>query len=281
MSQVLPQSMLTHHAVGSSIGNFTRPEAVQFVRRFADLLSDRDSFLIGLDACQDNDKVTLAYNDKKDITARFTINGLQHANNLLGKEVFKLEDWTAFGKYNAALGAHQAFVSPKVDVEVLGVAVARNEWVQIEESYKYSPTQANKLWQQAGVVESVRWPNDAGDYGRFCLSLKPTLTRTSRSTHDQTSKQDVCLTTTSIRTTSSAKSRRMAGPVEGLGHCNPADDTQRRAEVEADQASKCMHLLSWPHTDIPRHEAQPRSRSTSDRAEILSLDLRARYRPGR
>lgn len=139
------------------------------MKRFTSLLSDSDNFLIGLDACQDHDKVTLAYNDRNDVTARFTINGLKHANKLLGREVFKLEDWTAFGKYSAALGAHQAFVSPKIDVEVLGVTVAKDEWVQIEESYKYSPTQATKLWQQAGAVESACWSNDAGDYGMLLL----------------------------------------------------------------------------------------------------------------
>ncbi|QIW99332.1 hypothetical protein AMS68_004850 [Peltaster fructicola] len=157
-----PKTVLS---MGSSIGNFNREDAAQFVRRFTSLLSDRDSFLIALDGCQDSDKVTLAYNDRDDVTARFTINGLQHANDLLGKEVFHLDSWTAFGKYDAVLGAHQAFVSPKVDVEVLGVAVAKGEWVRIEESYKYSPTQAAKLWQDAGAVESTCWLNKAGDYG--------------------------------------------------------------------------------------------------------------------
>lgn len=50
-------------SMGSSIGNFTREEAVGFIEQFAAVLSPRDNLLIGVDACQDAEKVYHAYND--------------------------------------------------------------------------------------------------------------------------------------------------------------------------------------------------------------------------
>ena len=45
-------------SLGSSIGNFTREEASEFLQRFARVLDQKDdAMLIGLDGCQDRDRV--------------------------------------------------------------------------------------------------------------------------------------------------------------------------------------------------------------------------------
>jgi L-histidine Nalpha-methyltransferase / hercynylcysteine S-oxide synthase len=43
--------------LGSSIGNFYRDDAADFLRGFADVLHPGDSILVGLDSCVDADKV--------------------------------------------------------------------------------------------------------------------------------------------------------------------------------------------------------------------------------
>jgi uncharacterized SAM-dependent methyltransferase len=48
--------------MGSSIGNFTPDEAVDFITQFASELEPEDVMLIALDGCQDADKVYHAYN---------------------------------------------------------------------------------------------------------------------------------------------------------------------------------------------------------------------------
>ena len=50
---------------GSSIGNFPRDEAAAFLRRIAASLGPRDNLLLGVDACQDAEKVYSAYNDSE------------------------------------------------------------------------------------------------------------------------------------------------------------------------------------------------------------------------
>jgi uncharacterized SAM-dependent methyltransferase len=47
-----PKAILS---MGSSIGNFTREDAVGFVAQFADILQPNDMLIIGIDACQDPD----------------------------------------------------------------------------------------------------------------------------------------------------------------------------------------------------------------------------------
>lgn len=207
--------------VGSSIGNFPRAEAAKFVRRFTTSLKDHGSFLIGIDACQDSDKVALAYNDTAGVTERFTLNGLKHANHLLGQEVFVMSQWRFVARYDSENGKNQAFVSPTVDVEILGVQIAKDELLRIEESYKYSGAQATELWRAAGAKEVACWLNDAGDYGTTNVTIL-LLADNDRSTLD--SAQYVCLFTARLCCTPSADAARMARSVEDLGYRNVAND---------------------------------------------------------
>jgi EasF-like predicted methyltransferase len=161
-------------SLGSSIGNFTRDEAVGFLSQFVNILSPRDRFLLAIDACSDAGRVHTAYNDPIGVTHRFTLNGLDHANKLLGHEAFSRDAWEAVGEYDSVGNRHRAFVKPTKDgVEVEGVSFARGEMVRIEESYKYSPEQSSALFASAGVVETAVWRNGNASYGNRI----PQLTR--------------------------------------------------------------------------------------------------------
>ncbi|KAK0269552.1 hypothetical protein LTR91_006212 [Friedmanniomyces endolithicus] len=176
-----PKAVLS---LGSSIGNFTRDEAAAFIQHVFSALNANDQLFIALDGCQNADKVYHAYNDCEGITHQFVANGLQHANRLLGYEAFVLSDWYVIGEYDEKGGRHRAFVAPKRDLEVEGVAIQSGERVRIEESYKYEissktersievPSQANKLWQASGVLEAASWANQTGEYALFLLSKRP------------------------------------------------------------------------------------------------------------
>ena len=91
---------LRFRSMGSSIGNFTPSEAVDFLAQFAAELTPDDLMLIALDGCQDPDRVYHAYNDRGSVTHNFTSNGLKHANKLLGYEAFRTEDWEATGEFD-------------------------------------------------------------------------------------------------------------------------------------------------------------------------------------
>ena len=155
-------------SMGSSIGNFDRTEAGEFLKAFSHVLRDQDFFLIGIDACQDADRIYHAYNDREGKTHEFILNGLTHANKLMGKEIFKGGEWKVVGEFDKDAGRHQAFYSPIVDVVVedngCGVAIKAGEKIRAEESYKYSLLQSNELWQRAGMRERARFSNTSNDY---------------------------------------------------------------------------------------------------------------------
>lgn len=123
-------------SLGSSIGNFTPEEVVPFLAQFAAELGPEDIMLIGLDGCEDPDSVYHAYNDNRGVTRRFTMNGLKHANKLLGYEAFNEEHWEAVGEYDALGRRHRAIVVPKCDLVVEGAEVKKGQRIQIEESNK-------------------------------------------------------------------------------------------------------------------------------------------------
>lgn len=154
-------------SLGSSLGNFTRSKAADFLKGFSDILGSRDAVLIGLDACQDKDRVYHAYNDKEGKTREFYMNGLDHANTLIGKEAFKKGEWEAIGEYDDEAQRHQAFYIAITDVVVEEVSIRAGEKILFEESYKYSKIQSNNLWHEVGLAAKAIFRNDGDDYRKF------------------------------------------------------------------------------------------------------------------
>ncbi|KAL6813032.1 C-type lectin protein [Trichoderma sp. SZMC 28013] len=156
--------------LGSSIGNFNRDEAADFLRSFAEILQPTDLMIVGVDSCQNPDKVYHAYNDSKGVTHQFVLNGLTHANEILGDEVFNVEEWNVTGEYvyDVDGGRHQAFVSPLEVASVLGHIIKPHERIKIEQSFKYSDIGVAKLWKTAGLEEVTRWSHN-GEYGLHML----------------------------------------------------------------------------------------------------------------
>ena len=154
-------------SLGSSLGNLTPSETAEFLRSFSDVLGPSDALLIGLDACQDDDRVFHAYNDKEGTTREFYLNGLAHANALMGKEAFKKADWDVIGEYNARAKRHQAFYVALANVIVDGARIKAGERIGFEESYKYSKVQSSEMWQDAGLMVKAKFGNSSDDYREF------------------------------------------------------------------------------------------------------------------
>lgn len=159
-------------SMGSSIGNFSREGAAEFLARFARLLKPSDLMIIGLDACTDPDKVYKAYNDSKGITQRFYENGLLHANAVLGYEAFQLSEWEVVTDYDVAGGRHRAFYSPKQNITIDGVLLQKGEKLVFEEATKYSPQQREQLWRDANLVLCEELGNSSEEYRKLVLASR-------------------------------------------------------------------------------------------------------------
>ncbi|KAL4893565.1 C-type lectin protein [Aspergillus ambiguus] len=150
--------------MGSSMGNFDRTAAAEFLGRYTKLLGPSDMMVVGLDGCKDTERVHKAYNDSRGITRRFYENGLRNANTILGYEAFKLEEWDIVTEYDNIKGCHQAAYSPRNDVTINGVLLPKGERLGFEEAYKYGPEERDQLWRQAGLIHCAEFGNSSGDY---------------------------------------------------------------------------------------------------------------------
>ncbi|KAH6631559.1 C-type lectin protein [Chaetomium tenue] len=162
-------------SLGSSVGNFDRGDAAAFLKGFSDVLGPGDTMLLGMDACDDPARVYHAYNDKEGVTHQFILNGLRHANRVLGETAFVEKDWRVIGEYvyDAEGGRHQAFYAPVRDTTVMGERVQPHERIQVEQSLKYSAAESEELWKLSGMTEIAQWRHRK-EYGLHMLA-KPKM----------------------------------------------------------------------------------------------------------
>jgi len=151
-------------SLGSSIGNFDPEEVTPFLHAYAKTIRAGDSILIGMDKTMDAEKVTHAYNDKYGVTHEFILNGLVHANRLLGWEAFEPGVWKVHGEFDKVKGCHEAFVYPNKNVTFEDITVQQGERIRIEHSYKFSDEKAAKMWKEIGVTPGAKWTNTEDSY---------------------------------------------------------------------------------------------------------------------
>jgi uncharacterized SAM-dependent methyltransferase len=153
---------------GSSIGNFTPPEAVRFLRSVRAECARRpgSTLLIGVDAKKDHRRLDAAYDDALGVTAAFNRNALLHLNRRFGFD-FPLDGFDHVGFYNEAAGRVEMHLQARRAIEVgLGEAVRRfepGERIHTENSYKYERGEFEALLGEAGFASTRAWsaPDDA------------------------------------------------------------------------------------------------------------------------
>ncbi len=159
---------------GSTIGNFEPDEALQFLRRVANVCRDNGGLLIGVDLKKQRDVLEAAYNDSAGVTAQFNLNLLARVNRELAAD-FDLECWRHRAIYNSDAGRIEMHLISDTDqfvhVDQHKFHFRRGEKIITEFSYKYSPEEFAALAAQAGF-ESVRtWTDDAHLFGVFYFSV--------------------------------------------------------------------------------------------------------------
>jgi dimethylhistidine N-methyltransferase len=154
---------------GSSIGNFTPREAVEFLARIHAHCAARpgSGLLIGVDAKKDSAVLDAAYDDSLGVTAAFNRNMLAHLNRRFGFD-FVPEAYIHRGFYNPREGRVEMHLEAARDQAVhLGGGVVRRfdrgDRIHTENSYKYHAPEFEALLGEAGFDAVRRWssPGDA------------------------------------------------------------------------------------------------------------------------
>jgi L-histidine Nalpha-methyltransferase len=148
--------------LGSNVGNFSRPDAIHFLRRLHDSMRDVDRLLIGIDLRKDPAVLVAAYDDAEQITAAFNKNLLTRINRDLGGH-FDLDAFTHEARWNEENGrvemhlVSQRVQTVRIDGIDMAVDLAMSESIHTENSYKYSQAEIEALAAAANFDVECQW----------------------------------------------------------------------------------------------------------------------------
>ncbi|MEN0005804.1 MAG: L-histidine N(alpha)-methyltransferase [Bacteroidota bacterium] len=128
--------------LGANIGNYTRPEATNFLTSVGNALNPGDFLMVGFDLMKDPQIILDAYNDKEGITADFNLNLLDRLNRELGAN-FDREAFKHWETYHPITGATKSYListeQQTVYFSKLGKTIDFDAWeaIDVELSLKY------------------------------------------------------------------------------------------------------------------------------------------------
>ena len=147
---------------GSSIGNFSPPEAEHFLRSVRAACGDHASsgLLIGVDLVKDARQLEEAYDDALGVTAAFNLNLLRHINQLAGTD-FNVRNWRHRAVFNPTLSRVEMHLEARAATVVRWQGGERvfqaGERIHTESSYKWTLKDFQALLQQAGFGACQAW----------------------------------------------------------------------------------------------------------------------------
>lgn len=157
---------------GSSIGNFTPPQALTFLSQ-ARAAAQGGGLLIGVDLVKPVEILVPAYDDALGVTAAFNKNMLLHLNRLLGCD-FRVQDWAHQAVFNARQSRMEMHLQAVRDVSLRWPGGQRqfrmSERIHTENSYKYRAPDFDALLRQAGFSKTTAWQDPQGWFAVFWAS---------------------------------------------------------------------------------------------------------------
>jgi dimethylhistidine N-methyltransferase len=159
--------------IGSSIGNFDPPEAMQLLQHVKAGLKPGDGLLLGVDLVKDVPTLLAAYDDVAGVTADFNLNLLARLNRELGADFYldSFEHRAIWNEGESRIEMHlESRIAQKVWLAALDLEVkfAEGETIHTENSYKYRPGQAKAMMAEAGFAAAGSWTDERGWF-EVCL----------------------------------------------------------------------------------------------------------------
>ena len=159
--------------LGSSMGNFSPEDGIEFLEKIHGSMNLGDMLLLGLDLVKDVKILESAYNDSSGITADFNCNLLLRLNKEFGAnfDLTKFKHVAVFNKkhrriemYLKSLTKQHVFM-PVID---LFLKFKKDELIHTEYSHKYTSSQIKKMAKRTGFRPVHMW-TDKKNY--FTLAL--------------------------------------------------------------------------------------------------------------
>ena len=162
--------------LGSSLGNFEDPEAIELLRAIRRTMGSDDHLLLGLDRVKPVDVLEAAYDDAAGVTAAFNLNLLSVLNRELGADFDErgFRHRAPFNHEESRIEMHLvAQVSQKVHVEAFATTLEleAGEVIRTEISRKFDAKMIDRLLSASGLRREREWL--AGDGWYSLLMLRP------------------------------------------------------------------------------------------------------------
>lgn len=145
---------------GSTIGNFTPPDAERFLARMARVAGEDGGLLIGADLRKSPAVLEAAYDDAAGVTAAFNRNLLVRLNREVGAD-FDLARFAHRASWNEPAGRVEMHLVSTHDQEVVvggrRFRFAAGETIHTENSYKYTLDGFARLAAGAGLAVRRVW----------------------------------------------------------------------------------------------------------------------------
>jgi dimethylhistidine N-methyltransferase len=159
---------------GSTIGNFTPVQAVQFLQSVRRLLGDDALLIVGADLVKEEAILVAAYDDAAGVTARFNKNLLVRINRELGGD-FDIDAFDHLALWNAEHRRMEMHLVSRADqiVNAAGhtFAFKVGERLHTENSHKFTAESFTALSMRAGWSVARQWISAAPQFAVFSLRV--------------------------------------------------------------------------------------------------------------
>jgi dimethylhistidine N-methyltransferase len=148
--------------LGSTIGNFDRPAAAEFLGEVRGALRPGDALLLGTDLEKPLEQLLPAYDDPLGVTGAFNLNLLVRINRELGAD-FNLGAFCHLARYNHFHRRIEMHLVSRCRQHVTiggagcGILFDADETIWIESSYKFSARDITELAQGSGFRLHDMW----------------------------------------------------------------------------------------------------------------------------
>jgi len=162
--------------LGSTIGNFHEPEAVELLRRIARQCGEGGALLLGADLRKDPLVLHEAYNDPAGVTADFNRNLLVRMNREFDA-MFDADAFRHYACYNPTAGRIEMHLvslrSQCIRVGSEWIWFENGESIWTESSYKYTWSELRRITASAGFTVERRWTDARSWFALLYLAAHP------------------------------------------------------------------------------------------------------------
>lgn len=160
-------------SLGSVLCNDSWVTAVNHLKSWKAVMRPGDLLLVGMDghmATDQGEKLWNAYHSREDLYRKFFLNGFNHANRLLGEQVFKEEDWEIHAEIETEPTTRHRFYfrsNKSFRCGVINRTIHAGEEFDWFDSHKYGESSVQIMCSKAGLSILDVWKAPGSEFRMY------------------------------------------------------------------------------------------------------------------